>query len=162
MGLCLLVGSDLGGVIDTLSFEAYNLYSQGMSYREIGRALGVTKVQAKYYTVKYARITASPYPLPRRRRNGEYLHALFQNGMSVRDISKLMCLHKDKVYLRIRLFCEDRGLPNPFIKNNRGLFALTLRETTDMTYEEIAKRAGYSDRVSCYKGVQRALKKKQS
>lgn len=151
----------MGGVIDTLSFEAYNLYSQGMTYREIGKALGVTKVQAKYYTVKYARITASSYPLPRRRRNGEYLHALFQNGMSVRDISKLMGIHRDKVYLRVKLFCEDRNLPNPFVKNNKGLFALSLRETTEMTYEEIAKIAGYSDRISCYKGVQRALKKRQ-
>ena len=151
----------MGGVIDTLSFEAYNLYSQGMTYREISLALGVSKTQARYYSMKYARVTSSPYPLPRRRRNGEYLHALYMNGMSVRDIAKLVSIHKDKAYLRIRRFCEDRGLPNPF-NYDKGDFALRLRNTTDMTYAQIAKIAGYSDRISCYKGVQRAIKRSQS
>ena len=158
MGLRLLVGSDLGGLIDTLCFEAYSLYSQGMTYREIGRALGISSRQATYQARKYARITSSPFPLPRRRRNGEYLHALYKNGMSVKDIGKLMSLHKDKVYFRIRRFCEDRGLPEPF-KHDQGDFALRLRMTTEMTYDQIAKIAGYSDRISCYRGVQRALKR---
>ena len=38
----------------------------------------------------------------------------------------------------------------------KGDFALRLRMTTEMTYDQIAKIAGYSDRISCYKGVQRA------
>jgi len=153
VGLRLLVESDLGG-IDTLSFEAYSLYSQGMTYREIAYALGIKKERVKYQVVKYARKTSSPYPLTARKYNGDYLHALFLNGMSVRDISQLMGLHKDKVYYRVRRYCEDKSLPNPFI-DKRAEFAYRLREEKGWSYEKIAKIAGFTDRSNCYRAVKR-------
>lgn len=146
-------------MIDTLSFEAYSLYAQGMTYREIAYALGIKKEQVKYNVVKYARKTCSPYPLPARRYNGEYLHALYTNGMSVKDISLLMGLHKDKVYLRVKRFCADRGLPEPFV-DRRAEFALSLKEKHGYSYEKIAKMAGYTDRSNCYRAVKQLLAKK--
>jgi transposase len=156
----VLVGSDLGELIDTLSFEAYSLYAQGMTYREIAYALGIKKEQVKYNVVKYARKTCSPYPLPARRYNGEYLHALYTNGMSVKDIALLMSLHQDKVYLRIKRFCADRGLPYPFV-DRRAELALSLREAYGHSYEVIAKMAGYTDRSNCYRAIKHLLAKKE-
>ena len=118
MGLRLLVESDLGG-IDTLSFEAYSLYSQGMTYREIAYALGIKK-KSEVSGCQVREKDEFPYPLTARKYNGDYLHALFLNGMSVRDISQLMGLHKDKVYYRVRRYCEDKSLPNPFIDKRRS------------------------------------------
>jgi transposase len=149
----------LGGLIDTLSFEAYSLYAQGMTYREIAYALGIKKSQVARNITRYARKTSAPYPLPSRRYNGEYLHALYKNGMSVRDISMLMSLHKDKVYLRIKRFCADRNLPEPFV-DRRAELALSLREKHGLTYEEVAKMAGFADRATCYRAIKRHLLKK--
>lgn len=155
----MLVGSDLGELIDTLSFEAYSLYAQGMTQREIAYALGIKKEQVKYNVVKYARKTSSPYPLPARRYNGEYLHALYTNGMSVKDIALLMSLHQDKVYLRIKRFCADRNLPYPFV-DRRADLAISLREQHGYTYEKLAKMVGFADRATCYRAMKRRQAKK--
>ena len=142
------------GELDTLSFEAYSLYSQGMTYREIAYALGIKKERVKYQVVKHARKTSSPYPLLSRKYNGDYLHALFMNGMSVRDISQLMGLHRDKVYYRIKRYCEDKNLANPFI-DRRAEFAFRLRKEKRWSYEKVAKVAGFTDRSNCFRAVKR-------
>lgn len=153
MGLCLLVGRNLGR-LDSISVQAYSLYSQGMTYREVSHALGIKKDQVKYRVVKYARLTGSPYPLPKRKHNGDYLYALYKNGMSVKDISSLMSLHKDKVYLRVKKYCESQGLPNPFV-DRRPAFAYKLRTEQRLSYLIIAKIAGFSDKSSCYRAIKR-------
>jgi|SaaInlStandDraft_6_1057023.scaffolds.fasta_scaffold109484_1 transposase-like protein len=153
MGLRLLVGRNLGR-LDSISTQAYSLYSQGMTYREISQALGIKKDQVKYRVVKYARLTGSPYPLPKRKYNGDYLYALYKNGMNVKDISSLMSLHKDKVYLRVKKYCESQGIPNPFV-DRRPAFAYKLRTERRLSYLISAKIAGFSDRSSCYRAVKR-------
>jgi transposase len=138
---------------------AYSLYAQGLSLREISQALEIRKGQASYHIKKYARDACAPYPLPRKSYNGEYLFNLYQNGMSTRAISQLVGVHKDKVYSRIRGYAQSRGFADPF-QNLKAKKALELRETTDLTYAEIAVKTGYSDRVACYKGVQREKKRR--
>ena len=147
------MGSNLGR-LDSISVQAYSLYSQGMTYKEISQALGIKKDQVKYRVVKYARMTGSAYPLPKRKHNGDYLYALYKNGMSVKDISALMSLHKDKVYLRVKKFCESQGIPNPFV-DRRPAFAYKLREERRLSYLIIAKIAGFSDKSSCYRAIKR-------
>ena len=141
------------GGIDTLSFEAYSLYSQGMTYREIACAQGIKKEKSEVSGCQVREKDEFPI-FDRFKVRTNYLHALFLNGMSVRDISQLMGLHKDKVCYRVRRYCEDKSLPNPFI-DKRAEFAYRLREEKGWSYEKIAKIAGFTDRSNCYRAVKR-------
>lgn len=128
----------------------YELYSQGLSQRHISEALGLTIEQVKYRTKKYARDCSAPYPVPRTGHNGQYLYDLYVNQMPVSAISQLLGLKRERVYLRIKAFALENGLPNPI--GRKGELASKLLEQ-GYTYEQAAKMSGYHDRSACFRGV---------
>lgn len=147
-------------VENSVGAHAYSLYAQGLTFREISEALQIRRNQVAYQLLKYARESSSPYPLPRKKHNGEYLYNLYKNGMPAKAIGKLVGIHKDKVYLRVKAFAKAQGFPNPFV-DIRPQKALEMRQTTNMSYSEIAKRTGFCDKSACYRAVQRELAKQK-
>jgi len=138
--------------------QAYELYAQRLTYKEIAEAMNMTVAQVQRRVIKYSKKTSSPYPLPRRNMTGQYMYDLYLNGVSVRDIAVLLGVHKDKVYLRIRAYCGASGLRYPF-RDYRGEDAYYLKVDQGLSYQKVAELVGFADRSICYRAVRRFVER---
>jgi transposase-like protein len=132
--------------------QAYSLYVQKCTYKEISQALGITEAQAWRRVLKYARRTKNPYPLPRRNQTGQYMYDLYLNGVSMDDIALLLGVKLIKVYRRMKAYCEAAGKRYP-LHDYRGEDAYYLMRDHGMSYQVAAQCVGFTDRSNCYRSV---------
>lgn len=134
-----------------MSNEAYQLYMQRFSYREIGEELNIGKEKARYWIKKYARENGLPYPRPKL--NCELPYNLYLNGMSLRDIGLYLGIKDNSVWYRIDKYCKQNFLEKPMSNSNRAKVAYDLRKKYNYTYSKIAKMVGYSDKSNCRRAI---------
>ncbi len=97
------------------------------------------------------------------------IRADYENGLSLRQLAEKYSVSKsvigerkfkeqwDKPRTDTRTFQETQGIQKrDVLATNRVSLALELR-AKKLTYDEIAKRCGYSSAGACYKAIQREL-----
>jgi transposase-like protein len=136
---------------------AYELYAQKLTYQQIGDTFGISRLSAYKRVMKYAKRRGLPYPLPRSNRNGQYMYDLYKNGMTVIDIHKLLGVSKVKVYRRIRAFCVEHNILDPFL-HYKDMYAYELR-MQGLTYKKIAETLKYASRGNSHRAVVTYAKK---
>lgn len=137
--------------------QVYELYAQKLSYKEISETFQITQKSVYKRLQSYAKRNNLPYPLPRANRNGQYMYDLYKNGMSVIDIHKLIGVSKEKVYRRVRAFCLEFNIEDPFL-HYKNIYAYELR-VQGLTYRAIAERLKYKNKSNAYRAVRTYAKK---
>lgn len=125
---------------------AYELKSQGMTWIEVGSALGISDRNARRKAYKWCVLNNLPNP----NTNSMIMYAdtLAKLGMKHKDIARLLGIPyrtlRDKFYkLRDRV-----GVVVPNSRLDKRRIAFELREK-GLKWSEVAKMAGYKNANSC-------------
>ena len=125
---------------------AYELKSQGMTWIDVGSALGISDRNARRKAYKWC--VLNNLPNPNTNSMIKYADTLAKLGMKHKDIARLLGIPyrtlRDKFYkLRDRV-----GVVVPNSRVDKRRIAFELREK-GLKWSEVAKMAGYKNADSC-------------
>ena len=133
---------------------AYELKSQGMTWIDVGSALGISDRNARRKAYKWC--VLNNLPNPNTNSMIKYADTLAKLGMKHKDIARLLGIPyrtlRDKFYkLRDRV-----GVVVPNSRVDKRRIAFELREK-GLKWSEVAKMAGYKNADSCRVSVKSLL-----
>lgn len=130
--------------------EAYQLYAQGFSHKEITEHLGWISPDSTRWRIKqYALSNGLIYPI---KTDHSIIYSLYFNGMSLRDIGRYLGTSENGARKNLLTYCEKLGIPSPTTRPDKAKIAYELRQR-GYSYGKIAKMVGYYDRKNCSKAV---------
>lgn len=138
---------------------AYELKSQGMTWIDVGSALGISDRNARRKAYKWC--VLNNLPNPNTNSMIKYADTLAKLGMKHKDIARLLGIPyrtlRDKFYkLRDRV-----GVVVPNSRVDKRRIAFELREK-GLKWSEVAKMAGYKNADSCRLSVKSFIKQHTS
>jgi AraC-like DNA-binding protein len=133
------------------SEQAYQMYMQGMTHKEIGSSLGFREEDSKHIVRNYALRHQLPFPRPSV--NHKKCYDLYVNGMSLKDIALYLNIGETTAQTRIAIFCNNKNIELPYRKQSMAKAAYTLRTEKNMSYQEIANALGYENKSNCYRAI---------
>jgi hypothetical protein len=138
---------------------AYELKSQGMTWIDVGSALGISDRNARRKAYKWC--VLNNLPNPNTNSMIKYADTLAKLGMKHKDIARLLGIPyrtlRDKFYkLRDKL-----GVIVPNSRVDKRILAFELREK-GLKWSEVAIMAGYKNANSCMASVNSFIKQHTS
>jgi predicted transcriptional regulator len=128
--------------------DAYEMYSQGISYLKISDYIGENEVKIRYHIKRYAFQNRLAYP--RIKPDYKLAFNLHYNGMSVFDVGLYLGVCQQTARNYIQKYSEMKGIPKQ--SHNKAQVAYNLRQQ-GYTYRKISKMLGYQNRSNCYRAI---------
>ena len=138
---------------------AYDLKSQGMTWVEIGSALGVSDRNARRKAYKWE--VMNDLPKPKNYTLVQYANTLAKLGMKHKDIARLLGIKYRTLRDWFYKLRDNNGVLTPNSRVDRRMVAFELREK-GLKWSEVAKMAGYKNPNSCRVSVLSFIKQHTS
>jgi AraC-like DNA-binding protein len=135
-----------------MTCEAYQMYCQGITHKEIAQHFHWgSPSNARRIVKEYALQNDLIYPI---QKDYSVVYGLYVNGMSLGDIGRFMGITTNGARRRLQRYCFQKGLENPcVVKKLRPQRAYEIRQRTQLPYSQIAKMVGYASRKQCWRAV---------
>jgi len=138
---------------------AYDLKSRGMSWIEIGSALGISDRNARRKAYRWE--VLNNLPKPKNHNLVEYANTLAKLGMKHKDIARLLGIPYRTLRDWFYKLRDNKGILTPNSRVDRRLVAFELREN-GLKWSEVAIMAGYKNADSCMASVKSFIKQHTS